>query len=468
MAAGKPVLASSIPAHRELLTTGLFDPDDDQALSALLDLVTDPAWCAASLGCQASVWPRFRAIAVAQRFWSSVDRLRPVVPPCTPGSRVKVAFLTPLPPDQSGVADYSAAACRELGANTELHLFSPTAQAKTPEGATTVSPLSLYPFLSSKFDRVVAVLGNSVFHIDILRMVLRYGGAVILHDGRMLDLYAGHIDFEKTVTMAERELGRPLRPNEIWSWLAGDTAPEALILSEVAGVAEPLMMHSRTAIADVGRRYGKEAIHLPFSLQRTIGEQHLTPDGRLTARKRLAVPETEVLIATFGYVHPTKAPLECLWALVLLRSWGINARLHFVGASIMPLDALDKTIADRGLAEHVRMPTEFVDEETYRDHLVGADVALQLRYGSTGSVSGSVSDCIAAGLRTVASAGLANAVDAPDFVVRVSDNPSPVLVAEAIAASLNYRDTTRERLGYIKAHGFDSYTNKLCIALNIR
>ena len=36
---------------------------------------------------------------------------------------------------------------------------------------------------------------------------------------------------------------------------------------------------------------------------------------------------------TFGFVHETKAPAECIWALEMLRGWGIGASLHFVGAS---------------------------------------------------------------------------------------------------------------------------------------
>ena len=46
---------------------------------------------------------------------------------------------------------------------------------------------------------------------------------------------------------------------------------------------------------------------------------------------------------------------------------------------MMPLEPLEALLAKLGLAQHVRFFPRFVSEEAYRDHLVGADVAIQLR-----------------------------------------------------------------------------------------
>ena len=467
MASGVPALGSDIPAHRELLDAGLFGPDDDLALAALLARTLDPAWRAETLARQAKVWPRFRATAVARRFWAGVARLHPRAAPSAPAARPRVALLTPLPPARSGVADYSAVTCAELGRRVELHVFTPSENAPKPPGAASVSPLSAYPLVSSRFDRVIAVLGNSVFHLDILRLLLRHGGAVILHDGRMLDLYAGHINLEKTQAMAERELGRKLGDNEIWWWLAGDVPPAALILADVAAAAEPLLMHSQAGVAEVERRYGVRAGHLPFCVYRAIEPETLSPSGRAQARARLGLQPGELLIASFGYVHPSKAPLDCVWALFLLRSWGIEARLHFVGSSLMEVDTLTPLVGELGLAGHVQLPADFVGEDVYRDHLVVADIGIQLRTSGVGSVSGALSDCIAAGLPTVASLTLAEALDAPDYVRTVPDAPSPVLVAEAIAGLLGSAATETARLAYVAAHDFDGYASRLCKALGL-
>ena len=73
MAAGIPALASDIPAHRELLTAGLFPADDFDALAVLLRQAADPAWRSMALARQAAIWPplpgrvRRRALLVRRR-----------------------------------------------------------------------------------------------------------------------------------------------------------------------------------------------------------------------------------------------------------------------------------------------------------------------------------------------------------------------------------------------------------------
>ena len=466
MAAGAPVLASAIPAHRELLQDGFFDPDDHVGLSALLDHAAEPVWREAALARQAQVWPRFRAAAVAKRFWDGASRLAPNQAPSITGKRPRVALLTPLPPARSGVADFSAATCPELGKDVELHVFTPTDGAALPDGAASCAPLSALPMVSSRFDRVVHVLGNSVFHLGILHLFRRHGGAAIMHDGRLLDLYASHINLPLTERMAEAELGRRLHPNEIWHWLAGDAPPKALIMAEIAE-AEPLMLHSPAGVAEVTRRYGRPATLLPFGLYRQLPAALFTPGERQAARSRLGVAPHQVLLATFGFIHPTKAPIDCIWALELLRSWNIDARLHFVGSPLMDTGPLDKKVRELGLEAHVRLGAAFMDEATYRDHLVGADVAVQLRTAGVGSVSGALADCAAAGLRSVASVGLADAIDAPEYVRRVPDAPSPLLVAEAVAELLDSHPAAGLREAYVAGHGFDTYAARLCAALDL-
>ena len=467
MAAGVPVLASDIPAHRELLDRDLFAPDDDQALTALLECSLSASWRKVTAARQSTAWPDFTAGAVASRFWGAIGRLMPGQASSIGGSRARVAVLTPLPPDRSGVADYAVPMCEALAKRADVQVFTPSKLALAPAG-TSLAPLSAAPQLSGCFDRVVNILGNSVFHLQILRYLLRHGGAVIQHDGRMLDLYAGHMGFEKTERMAEEEMGRALRPNEIWHWLAGDFPSDALILREIAAAAEPMLMHSRSGAADATRRYGVPVGQIPFALYRTLPDEDLTETARRAARKRLGVRPHAVLIACFGYVHPTKLPLDCVWALEFLRAWNVDARLHFVGASLMEDEtALRALISDLDLEKHVQLGGRFVNEDVYRDHLLAADIGLQLRIGPIGAVSGALADCIAAGLPTVASQTIAEALDVPSYVHSVGDVTSPILVAEACLATLGRARTDTERRDYVARHGFGTYARNLCDALQL-
>src|SRR5262249_47736341 len=112
-----------------------------------------------------------------------------------------------------------------------------------------------------------------------------------------------------------------------------------------------------------------------------------------------------------------------------------------------------------------------VSEEDFRSYLLAADAALQLRTHLLGGLSGGLLDCIAAGVPTVANRDLADAMEAPGYVFRVTDWPSPVLIAEALTAAIesraNARSRSEERRSYLDGHNFDSYARGLCAALGL-
>ena len=468
MAAGVPALASAIPPHRELLDEDcLFAVDDDAALAAMLDRARDPAWRSRTVATQAAVWPRFTGPAVAARFWGAVAQQMAAAPAVLRGARPRLALLTPLPPDRSGVADWAAALCPALGRVAQLDLFSPTAHPPRPPGVDTVQPLSALPLLSSRYDRAVNVVGNSSFHAGIIRNLLRYGGAAVGHDSRMLGVYAAHFA-PRVLPLASAELGRPVQADEPDRWLHSEAPPPALLYGEIAAAAEPLIVHAAATAGEIARRHGRTALHLPFCQQRDWAPDALGPAARAAARARIAV-DAEIVLATFGFIHPTKFPLDLLWALELLRSWGIAARLHFVGDWGMDPAPVRTLAAELGLTPHVWYAEGFVDEALYRDHLVGADIGIQLRNTGPGSVSGVLSDSFGAGLPCVASATLADAIDAPAHTGRVPDRPSPILVADGVARLLDSApyDAEAARLAYVAAHSFDRYAALLLEALEL-
>lgn len=468
MAAGVPVLASRIPAHAELLgEAALFDVGDDVTLAALLDGVEAPGWREAQAAANAAVWPRFTAEAVAARFWAGLAP-GPAVPAVLRGARPRIAVLSPLPPARSGVADYTAAMLTALGERAEVHAFTDTAGAMVPSGAVSLAPVSAMAFLDGRFDRVLAVLGNSDHHLSILRGMLRFGAAAILHDGRLVDVYHGQMGVERMRRLAEVELGRAVGDGEIGLWLSGVWPPKALLLAEVARVAAPLMVHSGATVREIGRRYGVTARRLPFGVYRPWTADALGRDARAAARQRLGIADGMVLVVSFGFSHPSKAPEEMVWTIELLRAWGVPARLHCVGSAKMDLTPVRMLAARIGVEEHIDFGGAYAGEAAYRDNLLAADVALQLRSLGPGSVSGALADCIAAGLPTVASASLVEAVEAPDYVRAVPDMPSPVLVAEAALELVGTRaGTEAARQAYAAAHGFGVYAERLLEALEV-
>jgi len=482
MAAGVPCIASDIPAHRELLPEDddRFDCDDVSRLSSMLErMVFDVRWRETAAERQAPVWPKFRSDEVARRFWAPItERLSQSPglprPALARGRRPRVALLTPLPPDRSGVADYTAATCEELGKLVELDVFTET-RSPSPLPRASVRPLDATPHLDSNYDRVISVIGNSHFHERIFELLRRHGGASIAHDARMLGFYRIRLGEQRALEVASKELGRPVDSDELKSWLADEGLLKATFLGEVLESSSPMIVHSPVTAAQLGARYGTPPPCLPFSIYRSWSEAELSPARRRAARWRLGLADANMVIVSFGAVHATKAPKDCIWALETLLSWGIPATLHFVGDIHAMYDKgadLRALAARLGLSRHVRFLDEYVTEEIYKDYLLAADVAVQLRTYGLGALSGAVLDCAAVGLPCVINVALADACDVPTTLARrVPNQLSPLLIAEKVAElhdeGVGANRPESARRAFCEARSAAKYSLELCNVIGL-
>ena len=164
---------------------------------------------------------------------------------------------------------------------------------------------------------------------------------------------------------------------------------------------------------------------------------------------------------------PGRAAEDCVWALELLRGWRLDARLHILRHPPAASDAVERLCTALGVRQHVWFAGD-AGEAAYRDHLLAADIGLDVRPSVAFGASEALSDCLGAGLRCVASAALADAAGAPGYVRTVPDHLSPVLLAEAVVALLDHpADTEAERLAYAAGRSMDRTAARLCEALGL-
>ncbi len=304
-------------------------------------------------------------------------------------------------------------------------------------------------------------------------MLRRYGGTCIAHDARMLGFYCVLLGHERALAVAAKELRRPVTDAELNAWLSDEGKLQALFLGEIANSAAPTIVHSQVTAEMFQLRYGIAPEYLPFSIYRPWLAEELTPASRVHARARLGVRPDEVIIVTFGFVGTSKAPRECIWAIDVLRGWGIPASMHFAGSIESPElhDNLRALAADLGIEASIHFAAEYVSEQTYRDYLAGADLAVQLRTYGMGALSGALLDCAAAGLPTVTNESLGRAVGVPDYVRCIPDALSPVLLAEALAdlleSGLAAERPEAARQAYSEQRSFAVYSRRLCQVLEL-
>jgi len=472
MACRSPVLVSDIPVHRELVPDAgaRFEADDAEALTHLLtSVLQSPGQRQRLIDAQQDTPGRFTADEVGKRFWEALDTRfaihaarfgrRPAL------RRRSIALVTPFPPDKSGVADYSLCTVEALARNAQIDVYTDQPQPHPTPAVRAFYPISAAPYLRPDYDAVVSVVGNSAIHTKIIELHSRYGGACILHDARLIDIYAWWKGVGQVRTMAEAELHRPVSDDEVEGWLKHPGTLETLFLSEVVAKAQPMFVHSSGLQANISRHYGVDAHHLPFSVQRTFTPAQTTPEARRQARSAMGIPSGRTVLVTLGMMATVKAPDVCVEALALLRRGGRDAHLYFVGATGRESETIQDLAERRGIAEALHFTSEWLDDETYRRYLLAADFGIQLRTHQFGGLSGALIDCVSAGLPTVANEDLAAALDAPAYVARVSDRLDPGAVARAIegwlqaGGELGRDESARQRFSV--DHSFDTYAAEL-------
>lgn len=402
MACGAPVLAARAGALPEILTRddALFDPADIPALTALLRRWLEDPDARAELAAHGRRRAReFSWEGVASRAWDALEGISP-----RPARRKpRLAFVSPLPPAPSGIADYAAELAPALAAHYAVTLVSPA----PPEGALAARfpwiAQERFPDAAPRFSRVLVQMGNNLLHADALRRLLpRLPAVVTLHDARLADLWNNLND------PASRAAEDGIHA------LFG--APDATGAGPVLEAARRVIVHSGHAKALLEHAHGLPAIGHVSVIPHLRAPAPLPP--RAEARAALGVAPGEFLVCSFGLVTRRKLPGVAAAAVAGMD----GARLVFVG------EALPGQAPPRA---HV---TGRVDQAAYRQWLAAADAAVQLREGSTGETSGAVLDVLMAGVPLVTNRHGALA-ELPEGAAKLLDDPpGPEGVRDALRA----------------------------------
>ena len=330
--------------------------------------------------------------------------------------------------------------------------------------------VSVAPLATGRYNAVISVLGNSAYHTRIFDIFERYGGPCILHDGRLTKIYFHRLGEHKFLQLASRLLGRPIAMDEAITWLEDRSLP-CLFLEPIIERASPLIVQTERQRSLLQKRYGVDAQVTTCCPTVYFETVRLTPAAKQEARLRHGVPSSAFLVSSFGYVGREKGAAACIMATELLRSWNIPAELYFVGDVGLEKDELDRISILYDVAAHVHYSVRFVDDSTYRDFLIASDAAVQLRSYALGQLSAALTDCISAGLPSVANYDLAESCDAPGYVARVPDRFSPLQIAEELALIWEARTGAsphkEARTAYLATHNFEYYSKRLVEILGI-
>lgn len=384
----------------------------------------------------------------AQRALRALEAHHAAAPaPVAGGRRRKVAFVSPLPPEKTGVADYAARVLPTLLDDFEVELVTEQAQVSLPpelSGLAVRDPAWLRAH-AADYDHLIYQFGNSPFHSHMLPLLREHPGVVVLHDFFLSSMLC----HEQQHGAMPGVWSRALLHSHGYGALCAAQEPGAMERArddypcnlEILQQASHVIVHSDYARTLARQWYGPRAgaDWSMAQLPRAVPAVH----DRAAARRALGIADDVFLVCNFGFVAPTKHCYELLQAWLASTLHGArHCQLVFVGANHGGDygQRMTQAIAAAGAQDRIRISGWTTDED-YLHYLQAADLAVQLRTTSRGETSGTVLDCMIYRLPTIINANGAMAEFPSDAAWMLPDLFSqPELVA---ALDTLYRDDAR-------------------------
>ncbi len=321
---------------------------------------------------------------------------------------MRIAYCSPLPPQSSGIADYSVELIPALaGCGLEIGVFfegraAPTGEVGANFSCTPVRELSR---VASEFDLVLYQLGNSAaHHAEIFRTLLELPGLVVLHEYllhhlvRELTLGAGDVDgYVDELRYAAGETGRRAARRLLDAHLPLDPW-EFPLFERVVDASLGVLVHSQFAqrrILASRPAAAVEAVPFPVDLER---DGLVTAAERQAARRLLGLPLDAFVIGNFGFVTPQKRLEPALRAFAELARDHPQA-LFLVCGEISPYYDFERLRS--AIGEQRIVVSERVDLARFRASMRACDLAVNLRHPTGGETSASLLRLLAAGIPTV-------------------------------------------------------------------
>jgi glycosyltransferase involved in cell wall biosynthesis len=423
MQCGAPVIGAATSSLPEVigLEEALFDPYDDLAImQKMAQGLTDEAFRARLLAHAPVQALKFSWDASAIKAIAAMEACceRPLAVP-----RPRLAYVSPMPPERSGIADYSAELVPELARFYEIDviLTQPGIDDHAVEGTARVRDLAWFQAHGAGYDRVIYHFGNSMYHAHMVEMLERVPGVVVLHDFFLSGLFAYRElamgmrgTWNEALYRSHGYVPMPAKADRQHEQLMQDYPCNFTVLSAAQGV----VVHSAVSRRMAQQYYpcGDTASWREVPLMRAPAFPGTAE--RRAARAALGLPENAFVVCSFGFMAPSKqnARLVDAW---LASPLAKDERCHlvFVGQAD-PNDyghALERSIQSSPAGKRIHI-TGFAERDDFRRYLMAGDVAVQLRTFSRGETSAAVLDAMNHGLATVVNANGAMA-DLPDHVV---------------------------------------------------
>ena len=353
---------------------------------------------------------------------------------------MRLAWFSPLPPDPSGIAAYSADVLPLLeSGGWSIDRFVDRLPA--PDGSNVFNAHDfVWKHQRAPYDLVVYQVGNARWHDYIWAYLAAYPGLVVLHDTRLHHARARHLLSQGRPDDYRREFryDHPEAPPGVEEFavegLSGSTYYLWSMLPVVLRTARLVAVHNARVAGDLREQYpGVRVDTIRMGVPPCLPPAGSAPEARARLRRELGIADTATVFVAFGHVTPEKRIGSVLGGLAGLAAQGHNAHLLLVGqAAGMP--SLQALIAGHGLDARVQS-IGYVPDDQVAACFAAADACMCLRWPTAGETSASWLRALAAGTPTVITA-LAHLTDVPSIDAATGRRTHPSQAPVAVSVDL--------------------------------
>lgn len=422
MACGAAVIGSDRSSIPEVIgdPRALFDPTDEHAIAAMMQqALDDPGFMD---------WLRSRAAGQAARFsWRNTAeraldalvrkvRERAPRPPAAARGllRPRLALVSPIPPQRSGIAQYSAELAPELARHYEVDFVTRATAATAPELAGIGAVLTPEEFRQAggQYDRIIYQLGNSDFHADMPELMAQFPGIVVLHDlflsglACWKEVAGGSSGYWTSRLRDGHGYAAALERLHVRNNLENDAVQNRYTCNiDAARLSTGIIVHSDYARTALAEAYGPGVADRTYVVP--LLRRPRPPLNRAVTRKRLGFAPEDFVVCTFGGVAASKMHDA------LIDAWFASALAPDRTCRLVVVGGIDPTPYGRRIQAAVAKGdggervgiAGYVPDARYAEYLAAADAAVQLRRDPRGETSAAAMDCLTAGVPLIVNAG---------------------------------------------------------------
>jgi glycosyltransferase involved in cell wall biosynthesis len=359
---------------------------------------------------------------------------------------MKLAYFSPLAPKGTGVADYSEELLPHLAKGASIHLFVEDEAPTNPEIIETFPWHLARDFEEiaerEQFDLNLYQIGNSSYHRFALNAALRFPGVVVLHDLVLQHLFLG-LSVERGNTalyLSEMKRAYGERGAALGRQIAAALGSELLtskfpLCERMVERSYGVLVLTRYMQAWLRRRFGS----VPVGKFIGRAPHHYAPPPQLPvstraeARQLLNLPRDSFLVAAFGLATPAKRIDRALEGFRRFLRTGADARFLVVGEVQKSYPLEDLPVA-RELGDRFVLTGRQPMDRFYL-YMLACDVVVNLRFPSTGELSGTLIRTLGMG-KPVLVSNTGPFVEFPEYTVAHIDLGPPEV--EEIASTLRW------------------------------